>query len=333
MLPNGDIPRVDRLFELHEEAWFRRKELNESADLYWEFLQQPHDFPIYMQAVHPRVPSSVKYPKAEVFKDLFSSFDRPFMTSSIGWMFALAIHEKYERIELYGCEMQYGTEYYYQQPGGTFMIGLALGRGIEVVLHEKSTLCRAKLYGFETAPYASKDVLNQYHAYYTTRQEELLTIASKQVERWNHIATNGSTPEEKAIEQSHLMNAISDVALVMGGREMVGILLEESDEFASRQKLEGYQSQYRIKLEKWKGEANFSRAAYNSYLQNPAPQPQEAHRLWLAHKTAWEQMHGYQGGLQVIEKLMDECDMRHVEMELVQRIEEQDAEPIFPTIS
>ena len=332
MLPAGDIPRVDRLFELHEEAWFRRKELNESAELYWEKLQESLPFPVYMHDVHPSVPSSVKYPKEEVILNLLAGFCdsagmiREFFTSSGAGRFALAIYEGFERIELYGCEMQYGTEYYYQQPGGTFWIGLALGKGIDVVLHENSTLCKAKLYGYETAPYASRDVLTDYLDYYQHRENNLRTIAGQEVVTWNHVASNGSTPDEKGTALSNLLNALADVAMVMGGRQMVQILLNESDLFASRQKLEGYHSQYRIALEKWKGDANFRRAAYNAYLTQPAYDPAEAGRLFDEYRLAWERMHGYQGGVQVIQKLMDECDMRHVDKELIQRIEEQ-AEP------
>lgn len=40
--------------------------------------------------------------------------------------------------------------------------------------------------------------------------------------------------------------------------------------------------------------------------------------------TAWEAMHRYSGGVQVLEKLMDECDMRYVDMNLVQQIDEMD---------
>jgi len=329
-LPNGDIPRVDRLFEIHEENWFRRKELNESAEKYWDFLQQEHPFPIYMHDVHPAVPSSVKYPKDEIVSTLLAGFRdsageiREFFTSSVAWMFALAIYEGFDRIELYGCEMQYGTEYFYQQPGGTFWIGLALGRGIDVVLHEKSTLCRAKLYGYETAPYASRPTLEKYRDFYASRRPQLERIFSREAEAWNHMASNGATPDERSAQVSRLLNAHADVSLLWGGSKMLEILLDESDTFASRQKLEGYVSQYKLALEKWKGETNYRRASFNGYLATPGYLPEKANELFQQHVTAWEAMHRYSGGVQVLEKLMDECDMRYVDMNLVQQIDEMD---------
>lgn len=331
MLREGEIPRLDRLFEIHEQDWFLRKELNESAEIYWTWLQEPHPFTIYMHAVHPDVPASVKYPKDEIVNTLLSGFKdsagviREFFTSSVSWMFALAILEGFERIELYGVEMQYGTEYYYQQPGGTFWMGLALGKGIEVVIHEKSGLCKARLYGYETAPYAHRDILVDYFNYYSQRRDELEKVYTAQVETWNHVAGNGATPDEKSDQQSRLLNAHSDVAVVWGGMKMIEILLDESDSFASRQKLEGYASTYRVALEKWKGEANYKRAEFNSVFTDPHATRESANEKFNAYVHAWEAMHRYSGGVQVLQKLMDECDMRHVDKELVQQIQEQEA--------
>lgn len=70
-------------------------------------------------------------------------------TSTLAYMLALAIYEGFDRIEIYGCELETGTEYQFQRESFATWVGFARGRGI--VVDDKSNILRAPLYGYEGA--------------------------------------------------------------------------------------------------------------------------------------------------------------------------------------
>lgn len=82
-------------------------------------------------------PEVTRYPFEEVARTTTD-----YWNSSIGYMLALAIHEQYERIHIFGVDMKDGEEYGYQKPNAEYLIGLARGRGIEVVIPDASPLCK-----------------------------------------------------------------------------------------------------------------------------------------------------------------------------------------------
>ena len=105
----------------------------------------------------PRFPSSVPYP-FEILDDIFENFNREnrpgqvYMPSTISYMLAMAIHEGFDRIEMYGVEMAtdaggaMGTEYVYQKAGTEALLMYAMGKGIEVYLPEHCKLMNIKPY-------------------------------------------------------------------------------------------------------------------------------------------------------------------------------------------
>lgn len=325
------LPRIDRLFEIHEEPWIRRKELTASVE-YWEWLKQEHAFPVVMQAVHPEIPNSVRFPLEEVCWDLFGKFRLTsgeqvrFFTSSFSYMLAMALYEKVKRVEIYGIEMKTGTEYGYQYPGGAFMVGLAVGRGMEVVIRPESHLCRAKLYGYGTAPYASREVMERHWAFYNDEAERRRAVADEKRDAWNR-ESRIENQERRERVLAVAVDAHADYACALGARQMLETLLGESDYYSSRQKMEGWQGQYRAGFEKWKAEANYRRAVYNETIGNltPNPSPQggrggEEDVLFAKWMEAWEIMHKYDGALQALEALLKECDLEVVTLGLVRRV-------------
>ena len=120
-------------------------------------------------------PFQQKYPLDDVIKDCLSGLVeinenreetvRKYFTSTFAYMMGLAIHEKFDVIELYGIDMENNTEYGYQRPCGEFWIGLALGRGIKVTLPEPCLLCQAPLYGYEIVPYVDVNRLKRSTGY------------------------------------------------------------------------------------------------------------------------------------------------------------------------
>ena len=103
----------------------------------------------------------VRYPLEDVINDsipLIPGIDTkifpergmlPYYVSSIDYMTALAIYERFDRIEYYGVELAEKTEWAMQKTGATFWAGFARGRGIEVLIPRKSVLMTAPLYGID----------------------------------------------------------------------------------------------------------------------------------------------------------------------------------------
>lgn len=141
--PDYWAQKVDLLIQIHVPAIWRN-ENNQNHPGHYAWLQRKHDIPIYMQDRYDDVPSSVKYPKEEIIQTLLPNIWRDVQgkadqvrnfTSSTAYAIALAIYLGYERIELAGIEMTSDTEYVRQRPGVLFWIGVAVGRGVDVVLH------------------------------------------------------------------------------------------------------------------------------------------------------------------------------------------------------
>jgi len=165
--PNYWAKRVDLLIQIHATPiWRNHSNLNHGrqqklgdgtfSNSHYDWLQRPHEYPIYMQDHYDDVPSSVKYPKEEIIKELLPHLYRDVsgnieqvkhFTSSTSYAIALAIYMDKKKIEIAGIEMTSDTEYVRQRPGVFFWLGVATGRGIEVVLHSP-LLMNDKDYGY-----------------------------------------------------------------------------------------------------------------------------------------------------------------------------------------
>lgn len=163
--------RVDLLIQIHASPIWRnhknlnhgRHQLNGTSNSHYDWLMRPHEYPIYMQEHYEDVPSSVKYPKEEIVKALLPNIwrdvNKPGMnkaeaieqienfTSSAAYAIALAIYQGKKQIELVGIELTSDTEYVRQRPGVLFWLGIAVGRGINVVIHSP-LLMKDKPYGY-----------------------------------------------------------------------------------------------------------------------------------------------------------------------------------------
>lgn len=138
------ITRWDRSWQIHSRTNFSRIN-NHNDPLHFEWLKENHgDKRIYMQREWPDIPNGVRYP----LEEYINHFGR-YCSSSVGFMIGLAIMEGFDRIELFGIEMSSGTEYQYQKANTEYMIGQALGRGLEVYIPPQSSLLKSPLYGYQ----------------------------------------------------------------------------------------------------------------------------------------------------------------------------------------
>lgn len=168
------LPRIDRLFEIHDLEWLAVPQ-GKRSKYHYDWLHKEHDFVIYTLEDYKQIPSGEQYPferLAELFKNVQRGPDNNpnlYMSSTISYMVALAILEGFERIELYGIEMSNGTEYGYQKAAMEFLLGYAAGRGAEVWVPETSAILSAKLY-HEGGQMLTGPEINAHSAYYIDRR-------------------------------------------------------------------------------------------------------------------------------------------------------------------
>ena len=107
---------------------------------------------VYVAEPTDKMPSAKAMPYDEILKAL----PRRYVASGIAWEFAMAIALEPKKIALYGIDMKSDEEYGYQRPNCEWMIGLAEGRGIEIVLPDTSALVNSDgacvLYGSPDDP-------------------------------------------------------------------------------------------------------------------------------------------------------------------------------------
>lgn len=134
------LKRVDLLFEPHDPLF-------EPYEPQYADILKTLKIPVMMQEHYPQFPTSIKLP----FQELVDQFGR-FFSTSVGWMMAMAIRNRYEEIHLFGVEMEHDTEYITQSKCVVYFIGIAEGRGIKIGLPHACQLMKNRwLYGIETA--------------------------------------------------------------------------------------------------------------------------------------------------------------------------------------
>jgi hypothetical protein len=134
--------RVDRYFDLHPWAWISGKPV--PGYLAWLKAERT---PIYMQRTFHDVPASVRYPRERVMAE----YPRYF-TSHAAWMIALALSEGVTHLGFFGIHYALDEEHKKQRAGCEFWMGVAVGKGVQIVNPEGSPLLREPgwLYGYES---------------------------------------------------------------------------------------------------------------------------------------------------------------------------------------
>ncbi len=126
--------RYTRAFQLHPDAGRNARE---------DYWLRYCDVPIYTTMPIKESPNHRVYPIGAILPGpLCSSFD---------YMMALAILEGFDRIDLYGIALQFGTarERLMEHVSLAYWIGLARGRGIDVRIHGKGVMTFPYRYGFD----------------------------------------------------------------------------------------------------------------------------------------------------------------------------------------
>lgn len=136
------LSRFTRWFQIHAWEPMERRQHPELRHVEW----LGHcGIPVYLEEVQVKIPTGVRYPFEKVVATIGSNY---FATNSFGYMLALAIHEGFEEIKLYGAD--FGPKDIsdaYARPCIEFLLGLAEGRGAKVWVPEGSALLKGDIYG------------------------------------------------------------------------------------------------------------------------------------------------------------------------------------------
>jgi hypothetical protein len=136
--------RADGVFQIHQPVIWRSKTNRNDPDHY-EWLKSGDTPTIYMIDQYEDVPRSERYPLDEIMDKYWIA--EKYFTSSVAYSLALAVYKGYKKIEVYGVEMETGTEYGHQRVGVAYWIGFAQGQGVEVDFH--GNILTAPLYGYD----------------------------------------------------------------------------------------------------------------------------------------------------------------------------------------
>lgn len=175
---NMDLPRSDVFFELHAfDTMARDPEL--FGFLHWVRKQSK----VYLQKADEQFPNAIAYPKDE----MIAKYGPYFFTSSLAYMFALALEQKPTHIGMWGVDMTATEEYGYQRAGCQYFIQKARDLGVQIIVPvESDIVAPTPQYGFrELNPLYRKlfirkeELLRRYHAKIAEKNaahEEALTL-------------------------------------------------------------------------------------------------------------------------------------------------------------
>ena len=312
-----ETPPLDRLYEIHKPDFLSQPAYDQS---HWKALQAGiKDVGIIvMQDKYNNIPRSQKYP-IEGVKALCTQGKRGediahYFKSSFDYMMAAAILEGFERVEIYGFDLgSVGTqtEYIYQYPSASYWIGQAIGRGIDVYIPKESSLLSGLMYGYEGAQTVSSARVAQLRDDITENYKAALAeLNESPTDKAAQVAIN----YEGALEA--LQHVEAKASFVVGGEAIAFRGMIEM--------LRGQVSQDRMTS---LGTFNRVNAQLHERMSFAAMYPEDERIAALVddmkaqHTRAVGFLHKTEGALQILERLVVECD-RTIEdkFEVIDRI-------------
>lgn len=119
-------------------------------------------FPVYLQEAKPDWPNARLFPREQIL-DTFAPYwpwrltrkgevqpGRDYESSSPAWMLMHAVVEGYREIHVYGIHLATEWEYVEQRPNFEWLLGVAAGMGVKIVLPETTPIVKGKFrYAYE----------------------------------------------------------------------------------------------------------------------------------------------------------------------------------------
>ena len=158
--------RADRWFDLHpfHQFYYAKKGATVSAhQIPAGTFVRPHGhidwlksqtIPVYVQdAAWLGTPNAKTFPRAEVERLV-----GPHFASSPAWMVGLALLEGVTELSIFGIHLATEWEYLKQKSNMAFLLGLAAGKGVKIVLPTAAPLLReSHQYAYQDDPDLPKD--------------------------------------------------------------------------------------------------------------------------------------------------------------------------------
>mgnify|MGYP001027927118 FL=1 len=156
--PEWDVWECNQLGMILPGNYTARFELHHLTEIAPENLDwlKKSTIPVYMIEKHADIPMSVRFP----IETIEAEFPRGYWCSSIAYMLAFGMIQGYETIGVWGVDMAMDSEYQYQRPNAEYFMGIAEGRGIELIVPEASLLLKSPWrYGYEQPPVGAYDTI------------------------------------------------------------------------------------------------------------------------------------------------------------------------------
>ena len=136
------------------------------------------NIPVVTKRHYPEIPLSEAFPLQAIMEEFrllpkqseklsineLLRLGKPYFTSSVAYMVAMALYEGFDRIVLNKMQVYaQSTEYFEQKACINFWLGIAIGRGCDLLISADSHLCRAhpwepNLYGYVEPTQINTDV-------------------------------------------------------------------------------------------------------------------------------------------------------------------------------
>ncbi len=204
-------PRIDAVFQIHKWESFARTDNSLKAN-HWDWLQEPHDFPIFMEEVLPQVPASVEYPLKEII-DFCGG--RKFLTSSAAYALALAHYLGYDEVGVWGVHVASEWEYEFQREGIAYWLG-RIDATAKLSLVKGCGLLSAPLYGY--------DGETMIDLHYLIRSREVLTRVAETEQEDMDRATGAVAVLLKQLEEAE-----GEEAQEQAERELQPMIVKERE--------------------------------------------------------------------------------------------------------
>jgi hypothetical protein len=223
-----NLPRADRWFDLHplDKMYFRTPNTPVfEGDVPAGYFVRPaghvewlrkQTIPVYVQdAAQLGSPSAVTFPKAQIEAKFGTHF-----ASSPAWMIGLALLEGVTELHIYGIHLATEWEYVKQKPNMTFLLGLAAGLGVKVVLPKGCPLlAESHQYAFESDPDIAKVALKRK---LQRVQKEAAAVQQREKARKWYQRKDPNHASRLAFLQAQMMDCQLGIQHVMAGRPPAG---------------------------------------------------------------------------------------------------------------
>lgn len=220
-------PRVDRWFDLHplDKMYFasKQKKVNVHQVPAGYFVRpeghvewlRAQTIPVYVQdAKALGSPSARTFPKAEIERMI-----GPYFASSPAWMVGLALLEGVTELHIYGIHLATEWEYLKQKPNLTFLLGLAAGRGVKLVLPKGSPLLtESHQYAYDIDPDVPKIAVQRKMQ---GLQQQLAMVEQQAPRRWWQ-RTDPNAASRAAWLKAQITDAQLGMQHVIAGRTPAG---------------------------------------------------------------------------------------------------------------